>query len=142
MNFVISVEVVCIAIAALFWGAYPLVARASGIGGAMGALILTLSGLVPISIAVIWQGGITKPATADLGKLIIAGMMMGIGLVAFNMVANSKRIDASISIPVIDTAMLIVTVIGAALFFSESMTAQKVIGIALLLAGIVVLRPA
>lgn len=135
-----NVEIACIAVAALFWGAYPLVARASGIGGAMGALILTLSALMPISAAVIWQGG-NKPALADLGKLVIAGVMMGIGLLAFNIVVNSRRIEASISIPIIDTAMLIVTVVGAAFFFSESMTLQKIIGIALLLAGIFLLRP-
>jgi multidrug transporter EmrE-like cation transporter len=38
--------------------------------------------------------------------------------------------------------MLIVTVLGAVWFFAEPFTARKAIGIALLLGGIFVLRPA
>jgi drug/metabolite transporter (DMT)-like permease len=69
-------------------------------------------------------------------------VMMGMGLVAFNAVANSRNMDASVSIPIIDTTMLIVTVLGAILFFAEPLTARKAIGIAMLIAGIAVLKPA
>ncbi len=134
-------ELICIVVVALFWGGYPLVARSTGVGGPVGALILTLSGLVPILTAVVWQGGALRPSPSELGRLIVAGVMMGIGLVAFNAVANSKSMEASISIPVIDTAMLIVSVIGAILFFAEPVTVKKMIGIGLLVAGILVLRP-
>jgi drug/metabolite transporter (DMT)-like permease len=102
---------------------------------------LMLSGIVPIAAAVVWQGGFEKPPVADLARLAIAGGMMGVGLLAFNVVANSRQIDASVSIPIIDTAMLIVTVIGAVIFFAEPMTVKKGIGLALLVAGILVLRP-
>jgi multidrug transporter EmrE-like cation transporter len=56
-------------------------------------------------------------------------------------VVNSRQLDASTSIPIIDTAMLLVSVVGAVLFFAEPMTAKKVIGVVLLIAGIVVLKP-
>jgi drug/metabolite transporter (DMT)-like permease len=134
-------EAIYITIVALFWGSYPLVARASGIGGPLGALVLTLAALVPIGTAAIWYGAIPRPPTLDLLRLMVAGVMMGIGLVAFNALANSKQLDASISIPIVDTAMLVISVIGAVLFFAEPITAKKLIGIALMLAGIVVLRP-
>jgi len=65
---------------------------------------------------------------------------MGMGLVAFNLVANSK-LEASISLPIIDTAMLIVSTVGAIYFFQEPISSQKIIGLLLLIAGIVVLRP-
>ena len=45
------------------------------------------------------------------------------------------------SIPIMDTGMLIVSVAAAALFFSEPITARKALGLALLCAGIAVLRP-
>jgi drug/metabolite transporter (DMT)-like permease len=135
-------EYLCIAIVALMWGCYPLVARASGVGGALGALVLTVAALAPIVGAVMWQGGIVKLASVEILKLGIAGVMMGVGLIAFNAVANSRNLDASVSIPIIDTTMLIVTVIGAIVFFAEPITARKLIGVALLVAGIMVLKPA
>jgi drug/metabolite transporter (DMT)-like permease len=139
-------EFICIAIVALAWGSYPLIARSSGVGGPLGALVLTLSALVPITALLLWQGtlgqsAIVRPASVELTKLIIAGMIMGIGTAAFNFVANSRQLDASISIPIIDTAMLMITVVGAIVFFAEPITAKKLVGIGLLIAGIAVLKP-
>jgi drug/metabolite transporter (DMT)-like permease len=134
-------ELICMAIVAFAWGGYPLIARSSGIGGPLGALILTLSALVPSSVMVLWQGAAIRPSPVELNKLVIAGLIMGIGTTAFNFVVNSRQLDASISIPIIDTAMLLVSVVGAVLFFAEPMTARKVIGVVLLIAGIAVLKP-
>lgn len=134
-------EYSCIAIVALAWGGYPLIARSSGIGGALGALILTLSALLPVGAITWWQGIATRPAMPEVIKLVIAGIIMGIGTTAFNFVANSRQLDASVSIPIIDTAMLLVSVIAAIVFFAEPVTARKMLGMGLLIAGIVVLRP-
>ena len=136
-----TLEIVCIALVAACWGGYPLVARASGYGGALGTLVLALAGLLPIGLAVLWQRGAERPSPDALVKLAIAGLLMGVGLLAFNRLANS-RMDASISIPIVDTAMLIVTTLGAIYFFQEAVTARKLVGVALLLGGIAVLRPA
>ena len=67
--------------------------------------------------------------------------MMGMRAGRLQPLANSP-LDASISIPIVDTAMLIVTTLGAIYFFQEAVTAQKLVGLALLVAGIVALRPA
>jgi drug/metabolite transporter (DMT)-like permease len=135
-----TLEIVCIALVAICWGGYPLVARSSGYGGALGALVLTLAGLLPITLAVLWQGGVERPSPGALAKLGIAGLLMGSGLVAFNRLVNS-RLEASISVPIVDTAMLIVTTLGAIYFFQEAVTARKLLGLALLVAGIAALRP-
>jgi drug/metabolite transporter (DMT)-like permease len=134
-------ELICMAIVALSWGGYPLVARSSGVGGPIGALLLTMSALLPIGALVLWQGTITRPTSVEAAKLVIAGVLMGIGTAAFNYVANSRQLDASLSIPIIDTAMLLVTVVAAIVFFAEPVTAKKIVGIGLLVAGIVVLKP-
>jgi drug/metabolite transporter (DMT)-like permease len=139
----LSREVVAIALVALFWGGYPLLARASGYGGPWGALLLNLAAVVPIVLSIaLWPGASERPSLEATAKLLLAGAMMGCGLVAFNVVANSPRLEASVSIPIVDTAMLLVTAFGAVLFFQEAVTAQKLLGIALLLAGIAALRPA
>jgi drug/metabolite transporter (DMT)-like permease len=124
---------------ALLWGAYPLVARTAGFEGPRAALILTLAGLVPISVMA-YLSNAGWPNSVGLLKLGISGLMMGGGLMAFIMVANSSM-DASVSIPIVDVAMLLVSAIGAMVFFAEPFTAQKALGIALLLVGIGLLRP-
>ena len=135
------IEIICIVIASLAWGGYPLIARSTGLGTPIGALILTVSALLPISIATIWHGVATRPTASEIGKLLVAGIVMGIGTTAFNYLVNSRQVEASISIPIVDVAMLIVSVVAAVVFFSEPLTARKAIGFALLIAGIIVLRP-
>jgi drug/metabolite transporter (DMT)-like permease len=134
-------EYAWILIVALSWGGYPLIARGANLGGPLGALILSAVSLATIAAATWWTGGFAWPAPAAAIRLVIAGTMMGIGLLAFNAVAVSRQIEASISIPVMDTGMLIVSVLAAVLFFAEPITVKKAIGLALLIAGIAVLRP-
>jgi drug/metabolite transporter (DMT)-like permease len=134
-------EFAWIAIVSLFWGGYPLVARGANLPGPLGALILSAVSLTTIAATTWWTGGFAWPTPAAAVRLVVAGAMMGIGLLAFNAVAVSRRIEASVSIPIVDTAMLIVSVIAAVLFFAEPITLRKCGGLALLIAGIVILRP-
>lgn len=133
-------EYVWIALTALCWGGYPLVSRSADYGSARGALILMLAGLVPIGIMAARAGAAGWPTAASLIKLLIAGLMMGVGLIAFHALASS-RMDASVSIPTVDVSMLIVSALGAIVVFSEPVTWQRVAGIALMLVGIVLIRP-
>jgi len=125
----------------LAWGIYPLVIRSTGVSGPVGALVLTASALVPIGVALFIQGGLTRPSTADLWRLVWGGLIMGVGTTAFNFLINSRKVEASVSIPIVDTGMLLVTALGAVWFYSEPVTLRKVVGIALLVIGIGVLRP-
>jgi len=136
-----SVEWICIGLVALFWGGYPLVTRATQYAGALGTLVLGIAALAPVVAAVLWQGDYTRPTAAQLGALVVAGLMQGAGLLAFLRVA-SGALDASIGIPISDGAMLIVTAVGAIVFFAEPVTGQKLAGLALLVTGIALLRPA
>ena len=130
-----------IVIVALCWGGYPLIARGVGIGGPLGALLLSVVSLTTIAAATLWTGVETWPTAGDLARLAVAGLLMGIGLIAFNAVAASRNVEASVSIPVMDTAMLVVSVIAAVIFFAEPITVRKALGLALLVSGIFVLRP-
>ena len=134
-------EYAWIAAVALFWGGYPLIARGANLGGPLGALILSAVSLTTIAAATLWTGVDAWPTPSAVIRLAVAGAMMGIGLLAFNAVAVSREIEASVSIPIMDTAMLLVSVLAAALFFAEPITIRKCVGLALLVAGIAVLRP-
>ena len=131
-----------IVVVVLAWGGYPLIIRAAGVGGALGAMVLTLSALFPIALALWWQGNFVRPANADLLRVVAGGLFMGVGTTAFNFVVNSRKLDASTSVPIMDTGMLLVTTLGAVWFYGEPFSARKALGIALLVVGIGILRPA
>jgi len=97
--------------------------------------------ILPIAGTALAAGGWERPARGDLWPLLVAGLMQGVGLMAFVRVATGK-LEASVAIPVSDVAMLIVTTVGAILFFQETLTAQKLAGLAFLVVGILLLRPA
>jgi drug/metabolite transporter (DMT)-like permease len=134
-------EWICILLVAVFWGGYPLVARLSNFGGPLASFLLALLSLAPIGVALAWSGDTTPPTRAQLWPVIVAGVMQGIGLVAFLRLATGK-LEASVAIPISDVGMLIVTTVGAIWFFQEAVTAQKLLGLGLLFAGIALLRPA
>ncbi len=130
----------CIVLAALFWGGWPLVSRSAGETGATGSLVILVAALVPVGLATAWEGP-ALPAPHALVRLALAGAMNGAGLVAFHLVTTRPGVEISSAVPVIDTAMLLVTALGGIAFFAEAMTLQKGIGVALLVAGIFLLRP-
>ena len=137
-----TVEWLWIGVVAVFWGAYPLVTRACGYQGPFATLLVGVSAVAPLLGFVLWQGAAwTRPSPAQLAALVLAGMMQGLGLIAFLRVASGS-LEASIAIPISDVAMLIVTAIGALVFFQEAVTVQKLAGLALLVIGIALLRPA
>ena len=135
-------EWVFIAAVAVFWGAYPLVTRACGYEGPWATLLVAVAAVVPVVAYVLLQGGsFTRPSPGQLGALGLAGLMQGLGLIAFLRVASGS-LEASIAIPISDVAMLIVTAVGALVFFQEAVTLQKLFGLGLLVTGIALLRPA
>jgi drug/metabolite transporter (DMT)-like permease len=136
-----SLDWVYIALVALLWGGYPLITRLSTINGPQASLLLALTSLAPIAVAVFLTGDTARPTRAQLWPIVVGGLMQGLGLMAFVRVATSK-LEASIAIPICDAAMLIVTTVGAIAFFHEALSAQKLVGLVLLVAGILVLiRP-
>ena len=129
-----------VVLVALCWGGWPLVSRSAGETGAAGSLVILLAALVPVGIAAVWEGG-ALPAPQALGRLALAGVLNGAGLVAFHLVTIRRDVEISSVVPVIDTAMLLITALGGVLLFAEAITLQKGIGVALLVAGIFLLRP-
>jgi drug/metabolite transporter (DMT)-like permease len=132
--------VVCIVAVAVFWGGWPLVARLAGETGIAGSIIMAVMMLISIAAAGMYTG-VTLPSLRATGVLLVAGVMMGIGLIAFYAVSSNPSVELSVVIPVLDTSMLLVSVIGGIWFFGEAVTVRKLIGIALLVIGIVTLRP-
>ena len=131
-----------IGVVAVFWGGYPLVTRACGYEGPWMTALVAVVAVVPAIAYGVWQGGdYARPSPGQLGALGLAGLMQGLGLIAFLRVASGS-LEASIAIPISDVAMLVVTAVGALIFFQEAVTLQKLFGLGLLVTGIALLRPA
>lgn len=128
-------------VTSLVWGGWPLLARSAGEATAISPLILAFFAFIPLCFSAWWQGGGELPEKFSLLKLFIAGLMMGTGLITYNSIMGSKLVDITVSVPIINTAMLAVTVIGGVLFLKEIMTIQKIVGILFLSIGIFLLRP-
>ena len=124
----------------LFWGGWPLVARAAGENGITGAFVLSVFSLGTVTAGV-WLRGFAPSDAYTFGVLAIAGIMMGFGLVAFNEASTSRLVEVSTVVPIIDTGMLLVTVVGGILFFDESITPRKIVAVILLVCGILLLGP-
>lgn len=127
-------EYMWIAVVGVTWGGYPLLARWAGNFGARGTALLMLFGMLPIVAAVLLSKDAQSawPTGVALYRLIAAGVLMGIGTLAFHALTTSTM-DASTTVPLSDVAMLLVSAIGAIVFFSEPVTLSKVGGIVMLL---------
>ena len=127
---------------AVFWGGWPLVVRATGgTPGNLGNLLLVLLASLP-ALALLAIKGTTPMPENSWYKMIIAGIMMGLGLVLFNQyLATNTKVEISTIVPILNTAMIMVTVAGGIIFFGEAITAQKILGIITLAVGIYMLKP-
>ena len=134
-----SFVMICIFGVAVFWGGWPLVARLAGDHGLAGSLVLAALTFLTVAVAMPLTST-ALPGARDTALLALAGVMMGLGLIAFNAVSANPMIELSTAIPIMDTSMLLVSVIGGIWFFGEPVTARKLIGIALLIAGILTLE--
>lgn len=135
--------IVCIATVALCWGGWPLVMRSAGVNNVLATLLLSVAAVFPVAVktAVSYRDTM-MPSTRTVLIILAAGTMMGIGLLAFNYVINTRAVDISKSVPATDASILLVTTAGGIVFFSEGVTPQKLFGFLFLLAGIILLRPA
>jgi len=129
-----------IGIVSLFWGGWPLILRSAGDVGNTGAFLLSASALIPLSLFA-FSTGFTLPETNSLMKLLIAGIIMGAGMIIYNNIINGGLIEISTFVPIANTLMLLITTIGGIVFFAESFTLQKIIGFIFMLIGIFLLRP-
>lgn len=122
------------------WGGWPLVVRPFGTTPALSA-IQALMAVLPAAVVVGLKGSdSTTGGPRAIAAFGVAGILMGIGLILFNLLATNRTVEISRIAPIINTGMLLTTVLGGIFFYGEMITAQKVAGILLLCVGIFLLR--
>jgi drug/metabolite transporter (DMT)-like permease len=127
-------------LAAVLFGTWPLLVRGAGAPTSANTFIITLNAAALIALIMGFQN-ITLPKSDTMPHLILAGLLLGGGMIVYNAVLTAPGAQMSIVIPLVSAAIIIVSTIGGVGFFREPLTPWKVIGIGLLIVGIIFLRP-
>lgn len=110
----------------VFFGVWPLVMRASGLGAAWVAIMLALgSGLVGISVF----KGTAFPSLNGLLIGLAAGLLNGFGVLAYGKLIGMPEVEMSKIVPLLVVLIGAVGVLGGYFFYGEPFTLRKIIGI-------------
>ena len=122
----------------LFWGASTLIARYSGAGPYMMAILISFGGLITM-LPLLPSQDFAATGNKAIAIGIAAGIINGLGLLAFYKLvggANEGLWELSRVIPIAMVLVPIVVTIGARVVFEEPFTPTKLVGIALACAAI------
>lgn len=123
------------AFSSVVFGAWPLIARLSGAGSAWTAIVVAIG-----TLGVVLLGA--NSDTPDLkgwGVLLLAGVVNGLGFLAYSKILERKELELSQYLAMVPVGMVVVTVVGAMLFFGEPATAKKVAGVLLAVIALVLM---
>lgn len=130
------------AIVGLAWSSAPLLGRLSSVNAMMMTILIAFGTLVT-TLPVAFSQNYAAAGSKSLSIGLIAGIVNGIGLIAFyRLVAGSNQglWEASKVLPIATILMLIGITLGSRIFFGEPITTQKLIGITLACGAIWFLR--
>ena len=122
----------CIA-TGIFWGVATLVARYLSVGPWMLAILISTGQLLAL-LPLVPSQSFAAAGTKAIGIGIAAGMINGLGLLAFYQLvagASEGRCELSSVTPIAMVLVPIVITIGSRLMFDEPFTFNKIAGIAL-----------
>ncbi len=125
-----------ILIAALFFSAWPIIAKFSNLGvGWLSLVIATGTGLIALT-----QVNHEVPLIRQLLIGIAAGLVNGIGTLAYAKLLNTKGVDVSKFIPLILGLIVVFTVVAGIFLFKEPLSIKKVTGVLLVVIAIFLLN--
>lgn len=122
----------------VMWGGWPLLTRDTA-SNAFDTLTMGVVAILPVLFFAAIQGELAF--TGRHVRFSGAGIMMGVGLVAYIMVMSNPHTKLSFAVPTINVGMLIVTLVGANWFLGEKLTLREYVGIATMLTGICIASP-
>ena len=127
-------------VAAIGFGGWPLAARAAGIPPFGIAVILSIGTVAAVTavgpIMFTWDSVSRKMVYIGL----LAGVINGVSFLAYSRLVSNPAWDISVYVPLAIALMLIIPVIGGPLFFNESVTINKVLGVLAILVGVYLIR--
>lgn len=120
---------IAILITVICWGGYPTLAKSAGEGTtSLHPLVMSVAAIVPILLYCAIRGELMAIGPG-IGKHALCGILMGIGLISFLIVLSSSQVPISVSIPIINPSMLVVTVVCGIIFLKENPSPINMVGI-------------
>ena len=125
-----------ILIAALFFSAWPIIAKFSNLGFGWLSLVIAIgTGLIALT-----QVNHEVPIARQLLIGFAAGLVNGIGTLAYARLLSTKGVDVSKFIPLTLGLIAVFTVIAGVLLFKEPLSIKKVAGVFLVVVAIFLLN--
>lgn len=128
---------ICLLAAAGF--SWPLIVRATSLG-AQWTMLTVIGGTVAVAAV---YSAISAAAPPNKSALLIglaAGVVNGLGFVAYSAILAFKGVDVTKIVSVTTAAIPVITMLGAWAFFGEEPSTQKIAGITAIALGIYLLR--
>lgn len=138
-----ATALVYLLVAGVLFTAWPFVMRASGLPPLIAAFVLHVSSLF-VFIPGMLRAGADLRTLLTVGVLlgVLAGVMNGLGHLAFQQMIALKSVELSRMTLVLVAIQIIVGIVGGKFAYGEALTAEKIIGAILILGGIaLVTRP-
>ncbi len=118
---------------ALFWGSMSVVTRLSGLTGGWVAITLA-TGTLAVSLF-----GVNSSTPTTMKPLIlcfVAGVLNGLGTLAFGKLASWQEVELSKVMPIAYAVIPIVVTAGAWFLLNEPLTSSKLFGLVAVVVGI------
>jgi uncharacterized membrane protein len=127
-------------IAACCFGGWPFIVRAIGLPPLGVAVFLSAGTLMLVFVA----GPMLFPWNTVSGKMIffglLSGVINGIAFLAYSKLVAVPQWDISTYVPMVLALTLVISTIGGPLFFNESFSVVKTLGMVSILVGIYLIR--
>lgn len=122
-------------IVGICWGGMGLIARVSGLGSQWTAIMLGAGTLATTLVGI----NTILPPLKPLTICFIAGIVNGIGMLAFGVLTSWEGTEVSKVLPIAFALIPIAITFGALIFLGEQLTTTKAIGITVIAIGVYIL---
>lgn len=122
--------------AALFFSAWPIIAKYANLDPGWVALILAIG----TALVGFTQVSKTMPTTAQILIVLLAGLLNGIGTLFYAKLLNTQGVDISRFIPLTIGLVAVITLVLGSILLKEPLTLKKVSGVLLVVIAVYLLN--
>lgn len=115
-------------VAGLGFGTWPLIARASEVGSAWITIIVICTTAITVLVSRVSHLS-AVPTGRAIGLLLVAGLLNGIGWLAYGRLVASGEFEISRLAPAALILMIAIIAMGGVVIFGETLTREKSAGV-------------
>lgn len=124
-------------LAGLCFGSWPVLMRGTNWSGAQGGFMISV--ITVVMFIPLWRGDTTGFSQRALILGVSAGLLNGVGSIFYQKALADPKLEISRTLLVVLVTTILITTVGARLFYVELLDTKKLIGLAFGLIGVVLL---